>query len=111
MVTAEVGQFGNTEVYLNRSGIANVLSLHKLGQKYDVTYNSNDRGGVFIVTTPRGVVEFHPSPNGLHFVDLKAHPEAAVILAQVSVPSATQDHYVNVNTVRQNYEGFTKHQV
>ena len=109
MVTNEVGQFGNTEVYLNRHGIANVLSLHRLGRKYNITYDSNDRGGVFIVTTPRGVVEFHPSPNGLHYVDLKANPEAAIILAQAS--PIMEDHYVNVNTVRQNYEGYTKHQV
>jgi hypothetical protein len=31
---AEVADFGNTQVYVNKDGIANVLSLFRLGQKY-----------------------------------------------------------------------------
>jgi hypothetical protein len=32
MSTTEAGDFGDTEVYINRDGIANVLSLFKLGK-------------------------------------------------------------------------------
>ena len=84
MVTKVVGDFGGTEVYLNRDGIANVLSPYRLGCKYPITYNSQDCGGVFIITTPQGVVEFRPTNNGLHYVDLNTNPEATVLLVNAS---------------------------
>jgi hypothetical protein len=40
--TTEEANFGSTPVYLDSRGIANVLLLHKLGQKFSVTYDSND---------------------------------------------------------------------
>ena len=80
-----------------------------------ITYDSQDRGGVFIVATPRGVVEFCPTANGLQYVDFNTNPEADVLLVNASSPDhqdiPTQDHSVNVNTVCQNFEGFTKKQV
>ena len=84
MVTNKVGDFGGTEGYLNHDGIANVLLLYHLGCKYPITYNSQDPGGVFIVTTPCGVIEFRPTNNGLHYVDLNTNPEAAVLLVNSS---------------------------
>jgi len=35
-----------------------------------VTYDSEDRGGVFKVHTPNGVVEFMPTPRKLHYIDV-----------------------------------------
>jgi hypothetical protein len=61
-----VRDFADNKVYLHTSGIANVLSLHKLGKKYHITYDSQDHGGVFKVHTPKGVVEFIPTSKGLH---------------------------------------------
>jgi hypothetical protein len=70
MSMAEVADFGDTEVYVNKDGTANALFLFHLGQIYWITYDIHDRKGVFMVNT-RGVVEFHPTPKGLHIVDLK----------------------------------------
>ena len=56
MTTIQEADFGDTPVYFNSNGIANVLSLYRLGRKFRVTYNSNDRGGVFQVHTTHGLV-------------------------------------------------------
>jgi hypothetical protein len=115
MFTLEVADFGDTEVYVNKDGIANVLFLFHLGRKYQITYNSHDRNGVFMVHTPHGIVEFHPTTNGLHIIDLKQNPEVAYLLVNDAditdnIPWADSplDHQVQVNTVHQNFEGYTK---
>ncbi len=51
-------------------GIANVLSLNRAKQRHRVTYDSKDRGGVFQVHTNKGIVEFKPSTQGLHYHDV-----------------------------------------
>ena len=106
--TTQEADFGDTPVYFDARGIANVLSLYQLGQKFQVTYNSKDRGGVFKVFTPAGVVEFSPTPNGLHVLNLKDTPDAAFIL--VNDASLAYGN-TPVSTVQKNYEGFTKRQV
>jgi hypothetical protein len=115
MSTAEVADFGNTQAYVNRDGIANVLSLFRLGQKYQITYDSHGRKGIFQVHTPRGVMEFHPTSNGLHIVDLQQHPEAAYLLINdASIdddpppPASSPVHQLHINTVRQNFECYKK---
>jgi len=65
--------------YLSHVSTANILSLFKLGQKYHITYNGGICGGIFIVTTPHGVIKFHPLDNGLHFLGLNGNPEAAIL--------------------------------
>jgi len=62
-----------------------------------VTYDSWDRDGVFQVHTPGGVVEFKSSPRGLPYLDLTDENSKA--------------DYMLVNTVRENFEGFTKHEI
>ena len=108
MDTTQEADFGDTPVYFDARGIANVLSLYKLGQKFHVTYDSKDRGGVFKVFTQAGVVEFSPTPTGLHVLNLKETPHAAFIL--VNDASLTFGKSP-VTTVRNNFEGFTKRQV
>jgi hypothetical protein len=100
--TKQEANFGNTPVYFDARGIANVLSLYRLGKKYKVTYDSEDRGGVFKVFTTAGVVEFTPTANGLHALNLKDNPEVAYLLVNDTNP---------IKTVRTNYEGFTKKQI
>ena len=68
--TTSEADFGHTPVYFDSRGIANVLSLYRLGQKFWVTYESADRGGVFQVWTDKGVVEFTPTSKGLHALNL-----------------------------------------
>jgi hypothetical protein len=108
MDTTQEADFGDTTVYFDARGIANVLSLYQLGQKFKVTYDSTDRGGVFKVLTPVGVVEFKPTQKGLHILNLKHNPNAAFILVNDADVAYGKSW---VPTVRQNYKGFTKCQV
>ncbi len=63
-------------------------------------------------------MEFHPTSNSLHIDDLKQHPDAAYLLANnASIddnpppPASSPVHQLHINTVRQNFEGYTKKQV
>lgn len=105
--TTQEADFGDTPVYFDSRGIANVLSLYQLGQKFKVTYDSTDRGGVFKVHTTEGIIEFAPTAKGLHALNLRECPEAAFLL----VNDADLTYHSPVQTVRGNYEGFTKKQV
>jgi hypothetical protein len=64
------GKLGDMTAHHNPKSIANVLSLHLVKQKHRVTYYSWDRDGVFIMHTPKGMVEFKPSERGLHYIDV-----------------------------------------
>jgi hypothetical protein len=108
MPTTAVTDFGTSEVYLNIDGIANVLSLFALGQKYHITYDSNNHGGAFKVHTSEGLLEFTPTNKGLHALNLKVNPQAAHLLVTSAQPT---DGYLHINTVRANYKGFTKKQI
>ena len=95
-------------MYFDLRGIANVLSLYRLGQKFCVTYDSADQGGVFQVWTDKGVVEFSPTSKGLHALNLKDNPDAAYLLVN---NAADAPQHSSFTTVRHNYEGFTKCQI
>ncbi len=65
--------------------------------------------------TPRGVVEFHPTPNGLHIADLKQNPVAAYLLVNdadindnIPWADSSPDHQPHINTVCQNLKGTQK---
>jgi hypothetical protein len=108
MDTTQEADFGDTPVYFDARGIANVLSLYQFSQKFMVTYDSTDRGGVFKVLTPVGVVKFKPTQKGFHLLNLKHNPDTAFILVNDADLAYGKSR---VPTVRQNYEGFTKRQV
>jgi hypothetical protein len=78
--TTQEANFGHTPVYFDARGIVNFLSLYQLAQKFRVTYDSTDCGGVFKVFTTEGVVEFKPTSKGLHAINLWDNPEAAFFL-------------------------------
>ena len=106
--TTQEANFGHTPVYFNARGIANVLSLYQLGQKFKLTYDSTDRSGVFKVFTSEGVVKFTPTSKGLHAINLQDNPKAAFLLVNDADFAFGNSP---VKTVRTNYEGFTKKQV
>ena len=54
----------------NPHNIANILSLKTVAARHHVMYDSTNRGGVFQVHTPDGVVEFKPSKRGLHYLNV-----------------------------------------
>jgi hypothetical protein len=68
MKTDLEGKLGDMTVHHNPKSIANVLSLHSVKQKHQVSYDCWDRNGVFVVHMPKGVVEFKPSERGLHYI-------------------------------------------
>ena len=109
----EEADFGNTPVYFDDCGIANVLSLYRLGKKFKVTYDSTDRGGVFKVYTKQGVVEFKPTSNGLHALNLKTNPNGAFLLVNDAdlCLSNPDNQQVHVATVRDNFENFSRKQI
>mmetsp|Transcript_1121 Transcript_1121/g.2410 ORF Transcript_1121/g.2410 Transcript_1121/m.2410 type:complete len:630 (-) Transcript_1121:237-2126(-) len=92
--TKRRGDFGGLKVWSMGSGIANVLSLAEVSQKYRVTFDSED--GYFLVHTPRGEVKFLMDESGMPCLDLASNEQAATMLIQ---------------TVRGNYEGFTPREI
>ena len=53
-----------------------------------------------------------PTDTGLHVLNLQENPEGAYLLTTHDSGTApSTDHYIHVNTVRDNYQGYTKHQV
>jgi len=91
------GNSGSLTVKHSPYGIANVLSLNGAKQRHRVTYNSEDRGGVFQVHTNQGMVEFKPSARGLHYRDVS--------------DASSNIELMLVNTVRENFEGYSRHDV
>jgi hypothetical protein len=91
------GDLGGMTVYHNPYRIANVLFLEKTKAKHRVTYDSWDHDGVFKVHTKEGIVQCKPSEKGLHY------------------PNTSKDDStfkcMLVNTVRDNFEGHTKHNI
>ena len=83
---------GSIKVWDNPAGIANIISLKMVKSMLRVTYNSNDRGVVFIVHIHKGIMEFVPHPKGLHNLDLDQYKEMMM-------------------TVKDNYEGHTKYEI
>ena len=105
--------FGNTPVYFNSCGIANVLSLYRLGRKFRVTYDSSDCDVVFQVHTKQGIVEFKPTPKGLHALNLKDIPEAAFLLvndADIQMPHVDHNQ-MHVHIIWENFDAFSCKQV
>ncbi len=57
-------------VWYHLEGIANILSLHRVGQSCRIYYDDDMHGQCFNVTKPDGTVcAFQPSVSGLHFYD------------------------------------------
>jgi hypothetical protein len=70
------GKLGDMTVHHNPKSIANVLSLHLVKRKHQVTYNSWDCDRVFVVHTPKGMVEFKPSEKGLDYIDVSKEEDS-----------------------------------
>ena len=91
-VISKVGDFGGVESWLDETGIANILSipvLKKLG--YHITYDSHDN---YYQVSKDGVsFRFNEGDDGLPYIN------------------AGEEGLIFVQTVRQQYEGFTKKQV
>jgi hypothetical protein len=57
-ISRQQGYLGSQKFWLDRMGIANMISLKLLEEKYRVTYDSKSGDGSFVVHTPSGPIEF-----------------------------------------------------
>ena len=93
----EQGYYGVFKMWLNRNGIANLLSIPQLEQDgYIINYNTKRD---WVVTTSQGKEIIFKRDTGLcdrmPYIDLREHQEGVIML----------------ETVRKNFEGYTKRQV
>ena len=96
--TSKKGYLGSQLFWLDRMGIANVVSLKSLEERFHVKYDSKTRGGSFICKTPQGEVVFTRCPKtSFPFVNLDEENENAGVLM--------------VQTVREKYAGYTRREV
>lgn len=103
-VTKKQGFLGSTPFWLDRNGIANVVSLRSLESKHRVTYNSTPDEGAFVVHTPEGKVYFCRCPDtGFPYIDLDDASQGATLLLQ--------SNQQGIPTIRANYEGFTSREI
>ena len=88
-------------------GIANIFSMNELEKKYRITYDSWE--GYYVVHDANGEVQFHKDKNGLPYIDMgELSEDAAAMLVQTGSEDAA---HAFVQTVRQNYEGYTKKEI
>ena len=115
VTTNELGSFGSLNVWYIPNGIANIFLMHELEKHYRITYDSWE--GFYKVHTPRGTVKFHKDEQGLPFIDLDGtSQDAAKMLVQLgqhvtmTQTKGNDEHTMLVETVRGNFEGFTKNE-
>ncbi len=70
---------------------------------------------MFIVHTPKGVVEFKPSERGLLYVYMSKEGDSVLhMLVHIETSNkktSSDEGLVMVNPVRGNFEGYTKHNI
>ena len=107
------GTYRGLKVWYLPDGIANIFSMHELERSYRITNNGWD--GYYVVHTPKGEVRFHKDEQGLPYINLgESDSEAAMMLLQREIQERkeTLDSEMSyIQTVRRNYEGYTKQEV
>ena len=89
------GKYGKLAVLYMLEGVANILSMNKLETQYHITYPSWE--GHYVVHTGNGPVHFCKDKQGLPYINLTTSDDKAATML--------------VQTVRNNFEGFTKKEV
>jgi len=109
--TKQMGNYGRMKVWYIPDGITNIISMHELEKLYRIMYDSWE--GYYIVHTAQGQVHFHKDEQGLPYIDLEQSGRmAAIMLMQNASQQSTEPEGVAlVQTVRENYEGYTKREV
>ncbi len=94
----KAGDFGAIkQVWLNKDGVATIVSLKILEQIWPVTYNSRHHGGKFVLRTDQGDIIVKNNGKGMPYLDLR-ELEAEVALSFIQ-------------TVQGNIEGYTRREV
>jgi hypothetical protein len=112
VVTNKQGTYGGLNVWYLPDGIANIFSMHELEKRHRITYDS--WAGYYSVHTPKGDVRFYKDEQGLPFINLEESSKGATILllqqGEGALGEATNATTL-VQTVRGNYEGYTKREI
>ncbi len=112
VLTNRMGTYGKLKVWHLPGGIANIFLMHDLEKLYRIMYDSWE--GHYIVHTPRGAVKFNKDEQGLPYINLEALTKTAVMLLQSAQHKETtriKTATTLVQTVQENYEGYTKREV
>ncbi len=115
VTTKQMESYGNLKVWYLPEGIANIFLMHELEKLYRITYDS--WMGHYMVHTPKGAVNFYMDEQGLPYIDLDGPGEEATIMLLERVQgkrSKAAGELIKtalVQTVRGNYEGYTKKEI
>jgi hypothetical protein len=92
-VTSEMGMLpGYGLVWYDPVGIANIVSLSRVREKYHILFNSNNN--IFVVTKPDGTVfEFKQSESGLYYYNLASNKRKGVVM--VDTVASKKSRYTN----------------
>ena len=94
--TNQQGMSGFIRVWYNPAGSANVVSLKTAKSLFRVTYNSDDRDGVFTVHLDKEPMKFIPHSERLHYLDLEKCENREMLMTM---------------TVRDTNGGHAKHEI
>ena len=86
--------------------------MHELESLYRITYNS--WAGYYVVHTPKEEVRFYKDEQGLPYLDLEESSEGGTLLLMQHGRGTWEresEAVSLVQTVRGNYEGYTKREV
>ena len=81
LMTNKNGKFDTLEVWYNPDSVMNVILLKTMTKHYKVMYDSDDRGGVFIVHAHGKKFKFVCHKRGLHYLDLNKKQNAEILMA------------------------------
>jgi hypothetical protein len=99
--------YSSMNVWFIPQRIANIFLMNEQEKKHQIMYDSWQ--GYYVVHTAQGEVRFYKDKNGLPFIDLdKSSEDAAAMLVQTGLEDAAN---ALVQTVCQNYEGYTKKEI
>jgi hypothetical protein len=107
-----MGTYGKLKIWYLPGGIANIFLMHELEKLNRITYDSWE--GHYIVHIPQGAVKFYKDKQGLPYIDLEALTGVAVMLLQSAQSEETtriETAMTLVQTMQENYEGYTKREV
>ncbi len=109
--TKQMGNYRRMKVWYIPDGIANIISIHEPEKLYQITYDSWE--GYYIVHTAQGQVHFHKDEQGLPYIDLEQLGCMAVIMLMQNASQQLMEPkgMALVQTVRENYEDYTKREV
>ncbi|KAL7469296.1 LOW QUALITY PROTEIN: hypothetical protein ACHAXS_009566 [Conticribra weissflogii] len=89
------GYMGKLKMWINPNGLANILSFNEVEQLYQIEYGTSSTKGCFLVHTNHGKIVFKKNAIGLPYTSI----------------AETRTAFCLINTVRGNFEGYTKKEV